>query len=429
MNESNIDSAAEPTTEQPVAADADTSCRLSRRDVVRTASVAAMVGVGGTGVGTATSTDDDSSPPPVFGRDEVVRWYRTGDRDGEERFRDAIATADGGVTTVGAVTLDADRSEAWQYAWDAIGDKRWTARQGDPGFDSAFGGVRTTTGGYVLCGRTRRRGRENDRFYVVATGPRGTERWTQRFHVRRCDDDRANDVVQTAGGDYAVAGIAADSAALAKLGPDGTVEWTNTYGGGRAVEVVTVVAVDDGYVLAGTVTHSESTRQFLLLKTDETGREQWRRTYSAGEDSRLTDCTPTENGYVLAGTTSSENAFTTNALVVRTDSRGRLVWEQTYGASGEEYTAEGITATARGYAVVGTRSSDVVGPQLWLGGLDEDGEWTWRYAFGTERPEIPDALTTTSDGFAVVSGFTDSAEVDDRSDGFVAKVTLPDQRS
>lgn len=406
----------------------ETELRVNRRDVVRSVSVLGLLATAGTVPGAAASDGDETPSSPVLGGGGDVVWYRTGDRDGRETFRDAIPTADGGVTTLGLAAVDGG-AEALQYGWSAGGEKEWTELLGDARIDSVAGGTRTASEGYVLCGRTRTAGEAYDRFYVVETGPRGEERWTRRFHVGGCTDDHANDVIQTADGGYAAVGVAADRAALATLGAEGDVELTTTYGGGRILEAVSLVEADEGYVLAGTATHEDDTHEFFLIKTDRSGREQWRRTYSVGEDSRLTDCLSTTDGYLLAGTATAADAFTTDALFVRTDLQGNVVWRQTYGREGEEYTADGITATENGYAFVGTRSTDVIGPLIWLGEIGESGDRFWTDSFGTERPEIPHAITTTADGFVAISGYTDSATYDGETDGFVAKLDLLDSSS
>lgn len=404
----------------------DSEFRANRRDVLRGVGSLGVVAAIGTMRSTAAAPKErGKSPSPIFGKEDNVLWYRTGDRDGRETFRDVLSATDGGVTAIG-LTADEETTEAWQYGWNPAGNKKWTALQGEARFDSVLGGTRLESRGYVLCGRTQTTTEEYDRFYVVKTGPRGNKRWAHRFHITGCTDSQANDIVHTAAGEYVTAGIAADQAALAQLSSKGEVKWTNTYSGGQAVEVVSVIEADGGYILGGTVTNSDSTREFLLLKTDKRGREQWRQTYAVGEESRLTQCIATTDGYLLAGTTQPVDSFTTDALFVRTDRGGNAVWKQTYGEDGEEYTADGITATENGYAFVGMHSADLIGPLVWVGQLNESGDRVWTYSFGTEQADIPHAITTTDDGHLAVCGYRESAERDDGSDGFVSKTELSD---
>ena len=358
------------------------------------------------------------SPEPTVHGDEVD-WYRTVGGDLTDRFRDLAAIDDGGVTTVGITAPGGDGLEAGQYHWTDEGGLAWAAHHGDAGPDGAAAVTRSDDGCYVLCGLSA--GGKTDRIYAVETDDRGEERWTNRFHVDGDEDDRGTDIVRTAEGGYAVAAASGDAAALAELGPGGAVRWTQQFEGGRWAEAVSVVETDDGYVLGGTVADGEG-RDLLLLGTGPEGGERWRRTYSVGENDRLAQCIGADGGYLLAGTTIDEGAFTADALLVRTDCDGDVVWERTYGEEGEEYTAAGVTAIDGGYAFVGTRSVDVIGPEVLIGRLDDGGERTEEYTFGTARPEAPRAVTITDEGLIAVCGFRDPPGLEDDADGFVAVV-------
>lgn len=396
-----------------------TPLRTTRRTLMHGVGLGGLLGLTGTTVAAGPTADTENTVSPATDvRGDEISWYRTDGDGGRDRFHDLTSTDGGGVTTIGVTTSRGDGPEAWQHHWTPEGEQGWAERHGDAGADVAFAVARARAGCYVLCGRTRGGEGGTDRFYVVETGSRGGVNWTSRFRVGP-GDGQGNDVVQTADGGYAVAGVSGHDGVLAKLGPEGTVRWTRTFSGGRSLEVVSLLEVDDGFVLGGTVADGDG-RDFLLLGTDTDGRERWRQTYSAGEDDRLAQCIDAGDGYLLAGTTESARAFTTDALFVRTDRAGEVVWERTYGREGEEFTAAGVTAVDDGYVFVGTRSVDVIGPELWLGSIDETGERTERYAFGTERPETPVAVTVTDDGRIAVVGFRDPSDSEEGTDGFVA---------
>ncbi|WP_157837756.1 hypothetical protein [Haloferax sp. ATB1] len=407
---------------------ARTGLPVNRRDVLRSIGLAALLSSAGTtATATPTQTEGDVAPTeatPLSEYRENVVWYRTGDKSGREKFRAAVSTPDGGVTTLGLATTSDGGAESWQYTWDADGETRWTTSHGQAGFDVAYGGARTATNGYVLCGATG--GRCAQQMYVVETNRNGRERWTQRFQISSTADDRANDVVQTPDGGFVVAGTSGGRAALAKLGSDGAVRWTRTYAGGTRTEIASVTRAQDGFTLAGTRTSDDDTTEFLMVRTDAAGRERWRTSYAANEDNRLEECIRVDGGYVLAGTTGAADAFTTDALFVKTAADGDAVWTKTHGEDGQEFTADGIVALEDGYAAVGTRSVDVVGPQMWLNGLDGSGNRTWTYTFGTERAEQPHAITAMDAEHLGICGSRNPPQRRDEYDGFVAKVRLPE---
>ncbi|RDZ63838.1 hypothetical protein C5B90_12010 [Haloferax sp. Atlit-12N] len=406
---------------------ARTELAVNRRDVLRGISLAALLSAAGTTATAAPTQDDrdDASPEetPLSEYRENVVWYRTGDKAGREQFREAVSTPDGGITTFGLATTSDDGSESWQYTWDADGDKRWATLHGQSGVDVAYGGARTATNGYVLCGATR--GRCSQQMYVVETNRNGRARWTQRFHLATSADDRANDVVQTPNGGFVVAGTSGDDAALARLSSDGAVRWTRTYAGGTRTEIASVTRAHDGFTVAGTRTNDDDTTEFLMVRTDAAGRERWRTSYAANEANHLGECIRVGDGYVFAGTTQADDDVTTDALFVKTTADGDVVWTKTYGEEGQEFTADGIAALEDGYAAVGTRSVDIIGPQMWLNGLDESGDRTWKYTFGTERVEQPYAITTMGRNALGVCGYRNPPQRRDEYDGFMTKITRP----
>ena len=404
---------------------------ITRRSILRGATLTALLSITGTNVSAATTDSKGASSSSSVDETSLlteyqdnVLWYRIGDKSDREAFHDAVATAGGGVTTLGIATVEDDRTEGWQYDWTTDGDKRWTALHGQSGRDALFGGTRTTTNGYAICGHSRSENADTTQVYVVETNRRGRDRWTTRFHLDQRVDDRATDIVQTTDGKFVIAGSSATRATMATLDATGDVQWTHTYAGGESLEAVSILETDDGFVLGGTVTDQDETTACFLLKTDSRGQEQWRRRYRTGKASRLAECISTETGYLIAGTTKQENAFTTDALVVKTTLQGDVVWEQTYGQPGAHSTANSVTAIGDSYVIAGSRSEDLIGQQVWLNQLDKSGNRTWSTTFGTEREETPYEIVPTKDGNLAICGTRNPADSNDCYEGFVVKVTL-----
>lgn len=397
--------------------------RPERRDVLRSASLTALLTLTGTAATSPAGAEGPTTAASQTDASDPLSWYRTANKQGKDAFRDAIATNDDGVSTVGIATVDTGGKESWQYGWDAAGEQTFSRLHGAAGFDSTTGGTLTDRDGFVLCGQSTSGGSTTDRVYVVGTDGDGEESWTRRFHVRRCADDRAVDVAQTTDGGYVLTGSSGDRAMLAKLDSDGEATWTATYTGETALEPVAVAETDGGFVVAGTATGPDG-RSLVLLGTTPTGTERWRETFTVGVESWATDCLETDDGFVVAGTTRGEDRFTTDALVVQTDRRGEPQWRVTYGREGSENTGNGITAVDDGFVFVGTRSVDVIGPQIWLAGIGATGEKRWADTFGTDRAETPYAITTTTGGDVALCGMRNPDERRDDYEGFVAKVDV-----
>jgi len=113
---------------------------------------------------------------------------------------------------------------------------------------------------------------------------------------------------------------------LIRLDEDGSLRWTNCYGGeqddfGHAV----MQTPDGGFLVAGQTMSLEKKRAFgYLLKTDELGRKVWSKAYTA-LDGAFHSLTYTHDGNYLVLGYSNQQLF-----AIKVDIRGNHLWTQTY---------------------------------------------------------------------------------------------------
>jgi len=113
-------------------------------------------------------------------------------------------------------------------------------------------------------------------------------------------------------------------------------QWNHTYGGilsdgwshGQQTS-------DGGYVLAGyTYSYSKGKEDIWLLKTDEQGQEIWNTSFGGvSHDEALSVIETADLGYLIVGKTYSQNTQSTDAWIIKTDSKGTMIWNITYGGS------------------------------------------------------------------------------------------------
>ncbi len=231
--------------------------------------------------------------------------------------------------------------------------------------------------------------------------------WSQTYGGE--DNDYATSVVETSDGGYAIAGtwnyttyyeldpglalpVLHGDFGLVKTDVSGNMLWNKTYGGiGNDWASSLVAAPDGGYALAGcTYSFGAGDADFWLVKTDSLGNMVWNKTYGgAGAEMAHSLIQKSDGGYALIGVTNSFGAGDFDAWLVKTDSFGNMLWNQTYGGAANDL-ATSLTATSDGgYAFVGSM----------LVKTDELGNIQWNQTYGGI------SLITTSDGgYAIANG-------------------------
>ena len=291
----------------------------------------------------------------------------------------------------------------------------WSQTYGGSGDDEAYSVVRTTDGGYALAGYTNSSGAGSYDFWLVKTNSSGTMQWNQTYGGS--DDDEAFSVIQTNDTGYALAGTTTSYGAgetdawLVKTDSSGNMQWSQTYGGRAQDGAYSVIQTSDGgYALAGpTDSYGAGSYDFWLVKTNSSGTMQWNQTYGGTGDEQVWSVIQTsDGGYALTGYTNSFGAGSYDFWLVKTDSSGNMLWNRTYGSSGDD-EAECVIQTGDGYAIAGyTNSTGAGGLDFWLVKTDSSGTSQWSQTYGGADDEAANAVLQTSDAGYALAGFTGS---------------------
>ena len=245
-------------------------------------------------------------------------------------------TRDGGYVLAGSSTSSSGTG-VWLLRTDADGELLWSRNPGIATGAVAFDAAETADDGFIVAGSADSvlRGTEA---ILIKTDSDGDTRWTKSFGGEF--DDEARSLVLTGDGGYALGGFSwSDSAGLSdfwmvKTDEGGRLEWQRTFGGvaGEAAHSLAQTG-DGGYVLAGWSESFSRGDRFWVVKTDPRGRQLWNRAYtqtssaSAGigaASSGARAIRQTEDrGFLIAGWTSSEPGGR-DILAVKTTSRELL---------------------------------------------------------------------------------------------------------
>jgi len=210
--------------------------------------------------------------------------------------------------------------------------------------------------------------------------------WTRTYGING-NDNEARSLVQTSDGGFAMLGftrhyeggwVYTSDFWLVKTDSAGNVEWNRTYGTPGYVNLESgqsVVQTDDGgYALvgyAGIWRDPAPLYDFWLIKTDSAGNMEWNQTYGGTQKEEAHSMVQTgDGGYALVGCTNSSAATGSHDYwLVKTDSTGNVMWNQTYGGTGRDVAiAWSIVQTVgEGYAMAGYMHDNTLGvTDFWL---------------------------------------------------------------
>jgi hypothetical protein len=185
---------------------------------------------------------------------------------------------------------------------------------------------------------------------------------------------------------------------LARANATGGLLWEKTYDGQGASIAHGLVALADGFAMAGE-TSPGSTR---LVRTDAVGTEVWNKVYSGGAARAIVALA--DGGFAMAGRASGPGGA--DFRLLRTDAAGDLLWSKSFDRAYDDATA--LVAIADGYAIAGLTESDgPTGADFWLVRTDESGNLIWDKTFGGVKGEVANTLAAVPGGF-VIAGYTES---------------------
>jgi len=160
-------------------------------------------------------------------------------------------------------------------------------------------------------------------------------------------------------------------------------------------------------------------------------RMQWQQTYGGNSSDYAAELLETSDGgfiiagssYTYLGNTGGGNKTApfygfSDFWVVRADSRGNKLWDQSYGGASDEHLWS-VQQTADGGFILGGSSRSVPGgnktspnfgqADFWLVRTDGAGNKLWDRSFGGTLDDLATSVRQTSDGGYVLAGYSASS--------------------
>ncbi|NIM16164.1 MAG: hypothetical protein GTO45_29520 [Candidatus Aminicenantes bacterium] len=147
----------------------------------------------------------------------------------------------------------------------------------------------------------------------------------------------------------------------------------------------------------------------LVMKFDKAGRKLWSRTWGSGKKNKYDWANAVAvdgNDYIYVAGVTQSGVGSEDALLLKYDSGGKLLWAKAWGGKGLE-RARGVGVDPLGFIYV-TSSAYSFGRKAALLKFDPEGNLLWARCWGGKAPEHPGALVIDTMGNIYVGGETQS---------------------
>lgn len=230
-----------------------------------------------------------------------------------------------------------------------------------------------------------------------------------------------------------------------KMDEKGELDWQKSFGGSGQDMLKSVILTNNGgFLLAGSSQSDEGmdkkgkTRggfDFWILKINAKGGEEWQKTIGGSAHDELNSIVKTrDGGFVLAGSSSSrksgektsENFGGLDYWIVKIDSKGEIVWQNSFGGIyNDELRSIALTQDG-GYILGGSSNSpesdtktekNVGRADYWIIKLDDKGKEQWQKVIGGKGDDQLNVVCQTSAGIYLLGGSSNSESGDGKTKG------------
>jgi len=348
----------------------------------------------------------------VFSQNEIL-WKKNFGGSGDDYYQSVTAVSDGTVSVGYSAATSFDNGN-------------WTDIVGKGGTDAII--VKYNNSGNVVW-KNNFGGNDNDYYFSVIAVSDGIVAV-------------GNSLASSFGnGDWSgVTGKGNSDAIIVKYNNSGEVVWKKNFGGSGSDYFYSVTAVSDGIVAVGNswapsfgngdwsgVTGTGD-NDAIIVKYDNNGEVVWKKNFGGSSMDYFYSVTVVSDGIVAVGN-SWEESFdtgdwtdfptkggTTDAIIVKYDNSGEVVWKKNFGGNGDDYFYS-VIAVSDGIVTVGYSYETSFGNGDWLSVTKKDGydaiivkynnngEVVWKKNFGGSGSDYFRIVTAVSDGI-IAAGYS-----------------------
>ncbi len=194
---------------------------------------------------------------------------------------------------------------------------------------------------------------------------------------------------------------------------EGEITWQKTFGGANDDKMVAIEALPAGGSISVGWTKSagKGGTDIFAVKLDKNGRVIWEQTYGGTGNESPEDLKIFKDGSgaLISGKTSSKGKGGLDIWVFKINNEGEIVWENTFGGVYDEVPGDIKPMSNGNYLIAAyTQSKGAGSEDIWMFEANIQGEIIWEKTFGGVMSDIPDDLKALEDGSYLMTGWQDS---------------------
>lgn len=336
-----------------------------------------------------------------FSSKNILEWQKTFGGSQEDRAAGIIQTRDTGFAVLGFskssdldVSVNGGAQDFWLIKLSNSGNLLWEKSFGFSGADYGTTLLETKDGGFLITGvldvsasggegnskLTAARHAGGD-YWTIKTNNVGTVQWSRFFGGSLSELPLG--IVETADNNFIIAG-SSDSTDfnvknnkgtydfwLIKISSNGNLIWEKSFGGSNIDEARAITATNDGnFIVVGDtrssdvdVSNNNGAADVWIIKFTTDGNLIWEKTIGGSSFDVARSVSKTkDNGFIIAGSSRSldngfENKGQNDALILKIDQNGKLLWKKTIGGSEIDFLYDIVELNNTRIIAVGESSS------------------------------------------------------------------------
>ena len=291
-------------------------------------------------------------------------WSRTwGSTGADYPGYDLIKTADGGLVFTGYNTsLTSGGSDMHIAKFDGSGNLLWDTVWGNLGNETGYGVLEDSSGNFIVAGQSESTGGAGlADIAVVKFNSSGVFQWDRQWGGT--GNEYSYSIQLTSSGNYLIGGSSAlgagsQDAVMLEYDPSGNLIWNQTWGSAANEVAYDVLQTRNGdYYVAG-FTATSGNNDAAIVKYNKNREVVWEKVWGGTGTDYVNKIVETPDGNVLAvGYTASYGSGGPDAVIMKFDTNGNLLWDRTWGGTGSEAANDVIVTGDGGFVVVGLEDS------------------------------------------------------------------------
>ncbi len=305
-----------------------------------------------------------------------------------------------------------DDDNIFLLKYNSGGNLVWNITWGQSDYDYSSGIAIDSTGNAFITGRTESYGAGHSDVFILKYNSSGDLLWGKIWGGS--DDEWAPKIAIDASGNVFISGSTESygegysDVFLVKYDSSGNLLWDKAWGGSERDLGIGIALDDSGnaFIMGWTLSYGAGSEDVFLLKYNSSGNLLWNKTWGgSGYEYAYEIALDASGNTFITGVTSSYGAGHSSVFLLKYDPSGNLLWDKTWGGSSGETGRElAIDASGNVYITGETASFGAGYSDAFILKYDSSGNLLWDKTWGSSGNDYGKGIAIDSLGNTFITG-------------------------